>query len=123
MNLWRNYGEFITVFNFLLGWILRLLKLTLTSKGNCSSIRKNLITKIKSLVFHDKGFLIKHVHKEANSCGDALANNGIELQEEFCLFDACPPFINHFFESDLGCFLPPVDPGVVFILWGFFSSY
>lgn len=56
-----------------------LLVKAINSDGNCSSIRKSLITKIKSMISHDKEFLVKHAHREVNSCADALAKNDIEL--------------------------------------------
>lgn len=50
----------------------------INSKHNCSSIGNSLITKIKSMISHDKEFLVKHVHREVNSCANVLAKNDIE---------------------------------------------
>lgn len=62
---------------------------------NSSSIGMSLISKIKTLISHDKYVIVKHVHMEANSCADALVKNDIKLQEEYLLFDVCP-FVNTF---------------------------
>ena len=39
---------------------------------------------------------VSHVFQEANRSADALARNGSTMEEEFCIFDLAPNFINEF---------------------------
>lgn len=64
-------------------------------------IGRALMSKIREYYELDWDIEVRHVFREDNYCADAHAKRGMELPEDYCFFDSCPPWMRHLVDADL----------------------